>query len=162
MCINTSQASPAPGRYQISSIYYIEILLRRRSSLGSIYIHLSGAGEAFMHTLPAPEKCLYTLIWRRRGRRSEKPENYLYKPLLSIYERVWYVLRGASAWSSDMCSIRAVSGAPLSIVVDLKRHYRNIQNERMERKEGSGTYLWFWNALSQFMLHIHTKYTKVH
>ena len=59
---------PTPERYQIS--IYIEILLRRRRSLGSIWKHLSGAGEVFIHTFPAPEKCLYTLIWRRRSRRS--------------------------------------------------------------------------------------------
>jgi len=77
MFSNTSQASPAPKRYQISIGLYIEILLRRRRSIKytspapnepgkylktpfrrrrSAYIHLSGAGEAgeagevFMYT----------------------------------------------------------------------------------------------------------------
>ena len=67
---NTSEASPAPERYFY--IYTYLIRLRRRRSLESIYIHLSGAEEVFIHTSPAPEKCLYTgtLIWRRRSRKS--------------------------------------------------------------------------------------------
>ena len=68
MYINTSEASPAPERYHIST--YIEILLRGRRSIqidfsGSIYINHSGAGEVFLHASPGPEKCLYTLLWRR-------------------------------------------------------------------------------------------------
>src|SRR6218665_1817423 len=68
----------------------------------------SDAGEVFIHTFPAPKKCFYTLIWHRRGRRSrrsiythfsgaeevllytylaperpEKPEKYLYTPVLT-------------------------------------------------------------------------------
>src|SRR6218665_511666 len=34
---------------------------------GYPYIHLSGTGEVFIHTFPAPEKCSYTLIWRHRA-----------------------------------------------------------------------------------------------
>ena len=51
-----------PERYQIST--YIEILLRR--------------GEVFIPTFPAPKKCLYTLIWRWRSRRSIYTHPYLH------------------------------------------------------------------------------------
>ena len=40
-------------------------LLRR-----SVSKYFSGAGKVFLHTSPAP-KCLYSLIWRRRSRRSQ-------------------------------------------------------------------------------------------
>ena len=30
-------------------------------------MHLSCAGDVFLHTFPAPEKCLYTFIWRREA-----------------------------------------------------------------------------------------------
>src|SRR6218665_2858555 len=67
--INTSSASPA--RRNVSKylsgagevfiyIYTYLIPLRHRRSLGSIYIHLSGTGEVFLHTSPGPKKCLYT------------------------------------------------------------------------------------------------------
>src|SRR6218665_1354030 len=46
---------------------YLDTLLRCQRSLGNIYIHVSGAGEVFLHTFPVPEKCLYTLIWCRRN-----------------------------------------------------------------------------------------------
>jgi len=54
------------------------IPLRRLRSLGSIQKHLSGAGEVFIHTFPAPEKCLYTLIWRRSSRRSRRSRGPIY------------------------------------------------------------------------------------
>jgi len=82
--LNTSQASPAPERYQ-TSIYvsgaaevfkytspapqkpgkYLKTLFRRRRS---IYSNFSGAGEVLIYTYLAPE-------------RPEKPEKYLYAPL---------------------------------------------------------------------------------
>src|SRR6218665_4137811 len=93
MCMNTS---PAPERcFQI-----LPRLIRRRRSVFEyfsgagevfVYIYLSDtspapekpgkyfkiplntslASEKYLYTLfPAPEKCLYALIWRRRGRRS--------------------------------------------------------------------------------------------
>src|SRR6218665_3714466 len=65
MFLNTSQASPALERHQIS--IYIEILPRR---LKSNNIHLSGTKEAwkiFKNAFPAPEKYLYTLFRRRRS-----------------------------------------------------------------------------------------------
>ena len=68
--LNTSEASPAPERYQIS--IYIETLLRRRRSLGSILktpfrgrISIHTHGEVLIYTYLAPE-------------RPEKPEKYLY------------------------------------------------------------------------------------
>jgi len=66
--LNTFQVSPAPERYQIS--VYIEILLRRRRSLGSIQKHFSGAGEVLIYTYLAPE----------RPEKLEKSEKYLYVP----------------------------------------------------------------------------------
>ena len=82
--LNTSQASPAPERLQIS-IYlesagevfkytspapekpgkYLKTPFRRR---GSIYKHFSGAGQMLIYTYMAPE-------------RPEKPEKYLYTPI---------------------------------------------------------------------------------
>ena len=61
-------------------IYTYQIPLRRRRSLRSIYIHHSGAGEVFLHTSPGPERYLYTVLWRRRSRRSI----YNLTPILTI------------------------------------------------------------------------------
>src|SRR6218665_2395271 len=59
--LNTSQASSAPERYQISNTSpapekYLNALLRAGK-----------AWEVFENTFPAPEKCLYTLLRRRRS-----------------------------------------------------------------------------------------------
>src|SRR6218665_1252872 len=59
--------SPAPEKYFY--IYTYLIPLRRRRSLGSILKTFS-APDKYLYTLFRRRKCLYTLIWRRRGRRS--------------------------------------------------------------------------------------------
>ena len=67
---------------------YLIIPIRRRKSLGSIKKHLSGAGEVFKHTFPAPEKYLYTLIWRWRSRRSRR-SIYIHPYDRRIIEVIW-------------------------------------------------------------------------
>ena len=70
---NTSQASPAPERYQISNTSralekYLDTLLRAGEAWEvfenniprSNYTHFSGAGELLICTYLAPEKYLYT------------------------------------------------------------------------------------------------------
>ena len=64
VCKYFLQASPAPVKYFY--IYTCLIPLRRPRSLESIYIHLFGTGEVFIHTSPASENCVYILIWRSR------------------------------------------------------------------------------------------------
>ena len=61
--------------------------------MGNTLKHLSGAGEVFIHTFPAPEKCLYIYTYlapERPGKpekseKLEKSEQYLYTPEIDIY-----------------------------------------------------------------------------
>ena len=94
MYINTSPASPAssePNKCIYSYIHaYVHAHIRCRTSA---YKYFSGAGKVFLNTSqasPAPEtyqisntssaseKYLYTLIWRRRGRRSRRIRRSIY------------------------------------------------------------------------------------
>jgi len=49
---------PAPEKYFLSDTSPAP------EKPGKYLKHLSGAAEVFIHTFPALEKCLYTLVWR--------------------------------------------------------------------------------------------------
>src|SRR6218665_550076 len=101
MYINTFQASPAPERYQISTLYrntyparrsiytspapekprkYLKTPFRRRRS---VCTHFSGAGEVLIYAHLAPEK----------PKKPETPEKHLYvkRYTLELYNDYSYL-----------------------------------------------------------------------